>query len=117
MTEEIKPCPFCGCRSLSFDEGSTFRWLAYACSECGMGSETRVQTIGTGTNEEWRERAEQDAIKEWNKRTDPPVQPTDDWNAAIEAAATLVWNNGADIRPVAEAIRKLKRPVQPMEPS
>lgn len=66
------PCPFCGHVGLSFDEGSTFRWLAYSCSGCGMGNETRVQTLGEGTPEQWLAQAELEAIKEWNTRTPTP---------------------------------------------
>jgi hypothetical protein len=62
------PCPFCGHVGLDFAEGSTFRWLAYSCGGCGVGNETRVQTLGPGTLEQWRAKAEQDAIVEWNKR-------------------------------------------------
>ena len=69
MNTEPKPCPFCGHTGLTFGEGSTFRWLAYSCGGCGIGSEMRVQTIGEGTKEQWREQAERDAIEEWNKRT------------------------------------------------
>jgi len=62
------PCPFCGHVGLDFKEGSTFRWLAYSCGGCGMGNETRVQTLGEGTQEGWLARAELDAIAEWNTR-------------------------------------------------
>lgn len=64
----VMPCPFCGHVGLDFAEGSTFRWLAYACGGCGMGSETRVQTMGAGTNEEWAAQARADAVAEWNRR-------------------------------------------------
>lgn len=66
---EPKPCPFCGETGLDFTEGSTFRWLAYSCKGCGIGSETRKQTLGDGTPEEWAEQAKRDAIEEWNRRT------------------------------------------------
>lgn len=65
---ELKPCPFCGHIGLDFREGSTFRWLAFSCGHCGIGSETRVQTMGYGTPEEWRAKAEGDAVKFWNTR-------------------------------------------------
>lgn len=78
---EPKPCPFCGASDFRFFEGSSFRWLAYSCGGCGMGSETRIQTIGFGLHderqkkaEEWRKKAEQDAIEEWNHR-----EPSDEF--------------------------------------
>ena len=67
---EPLPCPFCGHTGLAFGEGSTFRWLTYVCGGCGIGSETRVQTLGEGTNVQWREQAERDAVEAWNKRAD-----------------------------------------------
>lgn len=67
-TQAALPCPFCGHVGLSFGEGSTFRWLAYSCHGCGMGNETRVQTLGEGTQQQWRATAERNAVKEWNTR-------------------------------------------------
>ena len=78
------PCPFCGHVGLDFREGSTYRWLLPECHGCGAGcGETRIQTMGQGTREEWFEQARQDAIKTWNTRAAPqqaepvaqPVQP------------------------------------------
>ena len=68
----ILPCPFCGETGLDFREGTSFRWLAYSCSECGIGSETRVQTMGEGTNDEWLAQAKADAVASWNKRAPLP---------------------------------------------
>ena len=65
--EALKACPFCGVVGLDFAEGSTFRWLAYSCSGCGIGNETRVQTMGEGTNAEWQAQAKSDAVAAWNK--------------------------------------------------
>jgi hypothetical protein len=62
------PCPFCGHVGLDFKEGTTFRWLAYSCAGCGTGNETRVQTLGEGTMDGWRERGERDAVEQWNTR-------------------------------------------------
>lgn len=84
------PCPFCGKTGLNFSEGSTFRWLAYWCWGCGIGSETRMQTMGDGTLEEWRESAEQDAIAAWNTRAAPPAP--DPWSAH----PMQWWMDGAD---------------------
>lgn len=68
---ELLPCPFCGLQpvDLDFSEGSTFRWLQWSCPGCGVGSETRIQTMGNGTQTEWMEQAKEDARREWNTRT------------------------------------------------
>jgi hypothetical protein len=68
MKQPTLPCPFCGYFGISFSEGSTFRWLAYSCNGCGMGSETRIQTSGDGDHEKWLAKAKADAIAEWDRR-------------------------------------------------
>ena len=77
-TQTPKPCPFCGASGLDFTEGSTFRWLAYSCSGCGIGSETRVQTMGAGSVWVWRAQAMDAAIVEWNKRFPVAVESEGD---------------------------------------
>jgi Lar family restriction alleviation protein len=65
----IKPCPFCGGKSATMRQGSTFRWRTMECNECGaMGPETRVPTLGPRVDDEayklelatatWNERVE-----------------------------------------------------------
>lgn len=69
MTDQLKPCPFCGHVGLDFKEGSTFRWLVAECAGCGASrGETRIQTMGQGTKEEWMAAAQEDAIRDWNRR-------------------------------------------------
>lgn len=64
------PCPFCGEKSVTVREGSTFRWMRVECLNCGAtGGEVRVQTMGSGLPPDWKEKAEQDAVKEWSKRS------------------------------------------------
>lgn len=70
MTEPLN-CPFCGSVGLVFGEGSTFRWLAYSCINCGMGNETRLQTVGEGGKTQWLAEARERAIQEWNTRWSP----------------------------------------------
>lgn len=82
------PCPFCGHVGLVFSEGSTFRWLQYSCGGCGMGSETRVQTLGAGTKDEWRAEAERRAVQEWNTRAALAAQPAD---AAVDEATAYAY--------------------------
>jgi hypothetical protein len=80
-------CPFCGHEGLDFREGSTFRWLAYSCAGCGMGSEVRMLSPAEAKPAERRSAAERDAIIEWNRRASSaaavpagwklvPVEPT-----------------------------------------
>ena len=39
------------------------------CAECGARcGETRIQTLGEGTRDEWMQQAQQDAIEVWNTR-------------------------------------------------
>ena len=110
MTDAL-PCPFCGHHEeLYFTEGGTFRWLAYSCRGCGVGNETRKQTMGDGTQDEWEANAKIDALKEWNTRTVQPVQPSQARELSeavqnlIDATEGLmawqvknvkVWHNGA----------------------
>lgn len=72
--QAIAPCPFCGHVGLEFREGSTFRWLIADCGGgcgCSLG-ETRIQTRGEGTKEEWMARAQSNAIEVWNTRKPAP---------------------------------------------
>ena len=75
--QALAACPFCGEQptDLEFTEGSTFRWLAWSCPGCGVGSETRKQTMGEGSKEEWCEQAKEDARKTWNTRAALSAQP------------------------------------------
>ena len=71
MTDELKPCPFCGSVGLDFLEGSTFRWRRAECVGCGATlGDTRIQTTGTGTQEEWEEACRKEMIEQWNTRHD-----------------------------------------------
>lgn len=63
------PCPFCGHVGLEFKEGSTFRWIIAECGGCGASrGETRIQTFGEGTRDEWMADVQADAIQECNTR-------------------------------------------------
>lgn len=66
----VKPCPFCGGKTVTAYEGSTFRWVYVACDECGAQTgEVRRQTIGVTPEESWPV-AVAKAIAEWNTRVD-----------------------------------------------
>jgi Lar family restriction alleviation protein len=93
IPENLLPCPFCGHVGLEFSEGSTFRWLAYSCGGCGIGSETRVQTMGAGTQDEWRKQAERDAIEAWNTRAQPPQPSEHGQRARFEER----WSNARSV--------------------
>jgi hypothetical protein len=72
VSENVKPCPFCGHIGISLAEGTTYRWRVAECSECGARcGEIRVQTSGAGTRQEWEAVGVVNAIEEWNKRTEP----------------------------------------------
>lgn len=65
MSEELKPCPFCG-ETPDASDKATFRytdghkWGAVVC--CGTGPEVRT---GYGEISHWKD----DAITAWNTRT------------------------------------------------
>ena len=66
---EAKPCPFCGEKSITIREGSTFRWMLAECLGCGATcGEVRIQTMGPGLPADWKAKAEQDVVAAWNKR-------------------------------------------------
>lgn len=82
------PCPFCSHVGLDFKEGSTFRWIIAECGGCGASrGETRIQTMGEGTKEEWMATAQADAIKEWNTR-EALAQPVADDKAGGQVRNT-----------------------------
>lgn len=90
MSAELKPlaCPFCGHVGLDFTEGSTFRHIVASCGGCGATrDETRIQTLGQGTKDEWMAEARNDAIEHWNKRT--PSAPGAPQEAAARRLAFL----------------------------
>ena len=61
------PCPFCGSCSIGAYDGSTFRWLAARCNECGAtAGEVRINTL-IPRDEAWPQ-ANEDALQEWNRR-------------------------------------------------
>lgn len=66
-SETIKPlpCPFCGCKTVSVTDGTTFRWARGECDNCGAScGEVRVNTMQTRNEEEIRAAV----IEEWNRR-------------------------------------------------
>jgi hypothetical protein len=75
-----KPCPFCGCGTVSGYEGSTFRWWYVACDGCGAQiGETRIDTMSKPRREAIDE-AHREAVEAWNMRApQPEAVETDGW--------------------------------------
>ena len=72
ISDELKPCPFCGARSVTAKEGSTFRWILAMCDCCGAcGPETRRDTLAPADAVEDKRRA----LAEWNSRTAAAPNP------------------------------------------
>lgn len=61
------PCPFCGEKSITIREGSTFRWVQVECLACGATC-GEVRGHHNTTEPGWKDRASQDAIHDWNMR-------------------------------------------------
>lgn len=85
------PCPFCGHVGLDFAEGSTFRWVLASCAACGATcGETRIQTCGDGTPQEWCAAARANSIAAWNRRT--PTEPPKEHNMTPAEHAKAIEN-------------------------
>lgn len=77
MSEQPKPCPFCGHVGLEFGDGSTYRWGIAYCGACAATcGEVRREYPDTG---KWHA----EAIKEWNTRAPLP----DELRRFLDAAA------------------------------
>lgn len=69
--QEVKPCPFCGCKTVQVVDGSTFRWAKAECDNCGAScGEVRVNTTQARNETEIRAAV----VEEWNKRIADPLQ-------------------------------------------
>lgn len=81
MTNEIKPCPFCGHAGLEFGDGSTYRWGLASCG--GRGATAGEVRRSYPDDGKWHT----EAIKEWNTRAAPaaPKGPQQ-----VEAMAHLI---------------------------
>ena len=67
MSEELKPCPFCGGTSGTDEQGETYRWRLWRCSDCGAcGPEERCNITGSGQG--GVKEARQIAAAAWNRR-------------------------------------------------
>ena len=92
MSEELKPCPFCGGTdiAISVDENQGNKWGSAVCYSCSaVGPEVRT---GYETYPEASWRAE--AAAEWNRR----ASPVDARREALEEAAKVAAEVAADER-------------------
>ena len=63
MTDEIKPCPFCGGTNIQIEEGTSYRWRVAVCADCGaQAPEARVTSL------EGIDADRGAAFREWNTR-------------------------------------------------
>lgn len=112
------PCPFCGHVGLDFAEGSTFRWIVASCGGCGVSlAETRIQTLGEGTKDEWMAEAKADAIAAWNRRSDPLVERVKELEGALRKISAIEdqmygadWEEIEEARGIADAALSKARP-------
>jgi Lar family restriction alleviation protein len=69
MSEQLKPCPFCGGKELSFQRHDIDGWISYVqCGACdgevhGPDSEYKYDS---------QDEADEDAAQVWNRRADDP---------------------------------------------
>lgn len=72
----LLPCPFCGGNDVGVFYGTSFSWRVAQCNYCGaQAGEVRIQTAGSGTEQDWYARATAGAVAEWNKR---PIGPQEE---------------------------------------
>lgn len=107
MSEELKPCPFCGGTdiAISVDENQGNKWGSAVCYSCSaVGPEVRT---GYETYPEASWRAE--AAAEWNRRASPTPHTTEGREAwrigMLNAAAICEWFS--DAKNAAREIRTL----------
>lgn len=70
MSEELKPCPFCGATNIAFYEGSTFRWMDVQCMECDARIECRKSDTAKVAEDPVNTLR---GIEVWNTRNDRAV--------------------------------------------
>jgi len=62
---KLKPCPFCGCKSVSYETNQGTKWGFAVCDQCrACGPEVRT-SYNTSENAEWHIQAN----IEWNNRS------------------------------------------------
>jgi hypothetical protein len=69
---ESTGCPWCESDDITTTEGTTFRWVAAECGQCGArGPEIRRQTTGEGNPAAWAQAGAAKALEAWKMRGRP----------------------------------------------
>lgn len=82
MTDELKPCPFCGNTNIAFNFetfGNGMRMVTSFCSACHPA--TIAEARGVGDTEE---EAIEQAVDNWNTRAERTCRPTPMYNTIFE---------------------------------
>jgi hypothetical protein len=81
---QVRPCPFCGSSKGTDEQGETYRWRLWRCSECGAcGPETRCNIAGSGQG--GVKEARKLAADEWNRQPlfDAAVRALEAWDSTV----------------------------------
>lgn len=105
MSEQLKPCPFCGHDNFGHDplfitdQGD--KWGRAVCAGCeASGPEVRTG-YDTSKNAPWHA----DALHDWNQRTSPTVSRL---VAALEASrlSELTWKKDKELEAALAAVKE-----------
>lgn len=80
----VRPCPFCGSSKGTDEQGETYRWRLWRCSDCGAcGPETRCNITGSGQG--GVKEARKLAADEWNRQPmfDAAVRALEAWDSTV----------------------------------
>jgi hypothetical protein len=102
------PCPFCGCKTITVVEGSTFRWAKGECDNCGATcGDVRVNTMQTRNEDEIRAAV----VEEWSKRHGSPhLIPASIFPTSVPALSAGFGINGWSAQQLNEWEIRLRDP-------
>ena len=105
MTEQLKPCPFCGHVGLDFEDGSTHRWGVASCGGCGAS--TGEVRRNYPDDDKWHAAA----IEAWNRRAPGSTAEYEQWVKGGRPVAQQAEPDWVDGVPhwTPELIAKVKR--------
>src|SRR5574343_605803 len=89
MSEELKPCPCCGCKNIGATN-VTLHYRLVECHDCGLKASSYESL--------------DEAIAKWNARPAPAVQVPDGWASDVMTAAGLLAHGKRD-KGLAERLR------------